>query len=66
MYVNKTIINNERFGILVCWEVWNEHNASIFNCSEAPSFVVTEKIKGEALTWVLAEVKHLACIIGRT
>ena len=34
--------------ILVCWEIWNEGNACIFNSIEAPSFTVAEKIKGEA------------------
>ena len=50
--------------ILVCWEIWNEHNAHIFNGTEAPSFVVAEKIKGEASAWmILAEAKHQACLI---
>ena len=31
--------------ILVCWEIWNERNAGIFNGTKAPSFAVTEKIK---------------------
>ena len=50
---------------LVCWEVWNERIAPIFNRTEAPSFVVTEKIKGKASSWILARAKHLACLIGR-
>ena len=37
--------------ILVCWEIWNEGNACIFNSIEAPSFTVAEKIKGEASAW---------------
>jgi len=51
--------------ILVCWEVWNECNARIFNGTEAPSFVLTEKIKAEASAWILAGAKHLDCLISR-
>ena len=51
--------------ILVCWEIWNERNARIFNGTEAPSFTVTEKIKGEVSAWILVGAKHLACLIGR-
>jgi hypothetical protein len=50
--------------ILVCWEIWNERNARIFNSTEAPSFAVTEK-KGEASAWILTGAKHLARLIGR-
>ena len=50
--------------ILVCWEIWNERNARIFNSTEAPSFTVAEKIKGEASAWILAGAKHLACLIS--
>jgi len=48
--------------ILVCWEIWNKRNACIFNSIEAPSFTVAEKIKGEASAWIMAGVKHLACL----
>jgi hypothetical protein len=51
--------------ILVCWEVWNERNAHIFNHRETPSFVVSAKIKDEASSWILAGTKHLACLLGR-
>ena len=51
--------------ILVCWEIWNERNAGIFNGTKAPSFAVTEKIKREVSAWILVGAKHLACLIGR-
>ena len=51
--------------ILVCWEVWMERNARIFNRTEAPSFMVTAKIKDEASMWIIAGAKHLAHLIGR-
>ena len=58
--------------ILVCWEIWNERNACIFNSTKAPSFTVAEKIKGasaekikgEASAWTLAGAKHLSCLIS--
>ena len=50
--------------ILVCWEIWNERNARIFNSTEAPSFTVAEKIKIETSAWILAGAKHLACLIS--
>ena len=51
--------------ILVCWEVWMERNARIFNRTEAPSFVVTTKIRDETALWIVAGAKHLAHLIGR-
>ena len=50
--------------ILVCWKIWNEHNARIFDSTEAHSFTVAKKIKGEASAWILAGAKHLACLIS--
>ena len=50
--------------ILVCWEIWNERNARIFDSTEAPSFTVAKKIKGEASAWILAGAKHLPCLIS--
>ena len=50
--------------ILVCWEIWNKCNACIFNSTEALSFTVAEKIKGEASAWIMAGAKHLACLIS--
>ena len=52
--------------ILVCWEIWNELNARIFNSTEVPSFTVAEKIKGEASAWILVGAKHLACLFSET
>ncbi|PVH48090.1 hypothetical protein PAHAL_4G244300 [Panicum hallii] len=51
--------------ILVCWKVWLERNARIFNRTEAPSFVVTTKIGDEASLWTMAGVMHLTRLIGR-
>ena len=42
-----------------------ERNARIFNRTEAPSFMVTAKIKDEASMWIIAGAKHLAHLIGR-
>ena len=51
--------------IFVCWEVWMERNARIFNRTEAPSFVVTTKIRDETTLWIVAGAKHVAHLIGR-
>ena len=51
--------------ILVCWEVWMERNARIFNRTKASSFVVTTKIRDETTLWIVAGAKHLAHLIGR-
>ncbi|PUZ62482.1 hypothetical protein GQ55_4G361800 [Panicum hallii var. hallii] len=51
--------------ILVRWEVWLEHNARIFNRTEAPSFVVITKIRDEVSLWTMAGAMHLARLIGR-
>ena len=45
--------------LLVCWEVWNERNARVFNNKQSPSFVVLDRIKREARLWVAAGAKRL-------
>ena len=50
--------------ILVCWELWKERNARIFDHSEVPSFMVAARIKEEASTWILAGAKHLDRLVS--
>jgi hypothetical protein len=50
--------------ILVCWSLWRERNARVFDDREKhPSRLVT-KIKDEAQLWVRAGVKRLATIVS--
>jgi hypothetical protein len=49
--------------LLIFWEIWQERNAHIFYHKLAPSFVIIDKIKGEARLWVLAGVKKLGDLI---
>ena len=51
--------------ILICWEIWKERNARIFDRLEAPSFMVISKIKDEISTWSLAGDKHLSNLVSR-
>ncbi|KAJ1268382.1 hypothetical protein BS78_07G130600 [Paspalum vaginatum] len=52
--------------ILVCWELWKERNARIFDRSEVPSFKVAARIKEEAAAWILAGAKHLDAFVRRS
>jgi len=40
--------------ILVCWEVWKERNARVFEHRESTNFVVLQRIKDEARLWIKA------------
>jgi hypothetical protein len=42
------------------WEIWQELNARIFHHKLAPSFIIVDKIKSEAILWALAGAKKLS------
>jgi len=46
--------------ILVCWKIWKERNARVFECMESTNFVVLQKIKDDVGLWILAGAKHLS------
>lgn len=46
--------------------VRKQHNACIFEHSEAPAFIVTAKIRDiRASIWIEADEKHLNLLVGR-
>jgi hypothetical protein len=45
--------------VLTIWELWNERSARVFHNKHSPSFLILDKIKGEARLWVLACAKRL-------
>jgi hypothetical protein len=45
--------------LLTVWEIWKERNARVFRHKLSPTFVILDKIKGEARLWVLAGAKGL-------
>jgi len=49
--------------ILVCWEVWKERNARIFDHNGATNQQVLNKIRDEARLWKAAGAKHLATLL---
>jgi hypothetical protein len=49
--------------LLTVWELWNERNARVFQNKHSPSFVIVDKIKGEAMLWVLAGAKRLGDLL---
>jgi exonuclease III len=49
--------------ILVCWEIWKERNARVFERTEAPNFMVLQRIKDEATLWRSAGAKHLSALL---
>jgi hypothetical protein len=51
--------------ILVCWEVWKERNARIFEHFGTPNHLLLQKIKDEAQLWISAGAKHLARLVQR-
>jgi hypothetical protein len=50
--------------ILVCWTVWKERNAMIFQGAENAPAMMVATIKSEARLWAKAENKNLARIVG--
>jgi hypothetical protein len=51
--------------ILVCWEVWNERNARIFERKESTPMQLLWKIKDEAALWAMARAKHVSNLLLR-
>ena len=51
--------------ILVCWEVWTERNARIFERKECTPMHLLEKIKEEAGLWAMAGAKHISNLLLR-
>jgi hypothetical protein len=51
--------------ILVCWEVWNERNAIIFERKESAPMHLLHKIKEEAGSWAMAGAKHISNLLLR-
>jgi hypothetical protein len=43
--------------MLIIWEIWNERNDRVFKNKRAPSQIVFERIRKEAIIWVLAGAK---------
>jgi hypothetical protein len=52
--------------MLISWELWKERNARIFDPKKATSDSIFFKVRDELDRWVMAEVKHLATLAGRT
>jgi len=50
--------------ILVCWSIWRERNAWIFDGKEKAINRVITEIKDEAALWTTAGAKHLASIVS--
>jgi hypothetical protein len=46
--------------LLTVWEIWQEQNERIFRHKLSPSFVIVDKIKCEARSWMLTRAKRLA------
>jgi hypothetical protein len=49
--------------MLVCWTIWKERNARVFNNKSAPPPILFEIIKSEARLWVRAGAKMLSFVI---
>jgi len=52
--------------MLISWEIWKERNARIFDRKEATSNNIFFKVGDDLGSWVLAGVKDLATLAGRT
>jgi hypothetical protein len=44
--------------ILVCWSIWRERNARIFDGKEKSSVRLVSEIQDEAILWVKAALEH--------
>lgn len=51
--------------MLVCWEIWKERNARIFEHKESATAQLLQKIKDEARVWVMAGAKHVSNLFLR-
>jgi hypothetical protein len=49
--------------ILICWTVWMERNARIFEGKERSTFALVSEIKSEANFWCQAGNKALARVL---
>jgi chemotaxis methyl-accepting protein methylase len=49
--------------LLTSWEIWDEHNARIFQNKHVPSLIILDKIKKEARIWVKAGAKTLSDLV---
>jgi hypothetical protein len=45
--------------ILVCWTVWEEQNARIFDAKEKQHARIVTEIKDEARLWIQADAKRI-------
>jgi hypothetical protein len=50
--------------ILVCWMIWRERNARVFDRSENHSTYLVCEIKSEAMLWMPAGNKKLGTLVG--
>lgn len=48
---------------LVCWEIWKERNARVFNKKSTMPSVLVDKIKDEGRAWIAAGAKHFAQLV---
>lgn len=46
--------------MLVVWEIWNEHNARVFNNKFTMTGYIFYRIREEACIWVKATAKRLS------
>ena len=51
--------------MLVCWVIWNERNARVFQKKSTPPHYILKLIQEEARTWVTAGARHLSIIMSR-
>ena len=51
--------------MLVCWVIWNERNARVFQKKSTPPHYILKLIQEEARTWVTAGARHLSIIMPR-
>jgi hypothetical protein len=51
--------------MLVCWEIWKERNARIFEHKESAIAQLLPKIKDEARVWAMAGAKHVSNLFLR-
>jgi hypothetical protein len=49
--------------ILVCWSIWREQNARIFDNKEKETTHIVLEIRDEAKLWIRAGVKDLALLV---
>jgi hypothetical protein len=52
------------FIILVCWAIWQERNARIFEAQEKCLPQLLAEIRDEVKLWVQAGAKHLSLLVG--